>query len=162
MAYVRHKVIIDLHYEKWFPGLNIAVVEPNGNMWEKVIIPQMDQEGAMEDPLKWIDVFIFCLDSWDLKEEDGTSTPCTRDGLMSKDLEFVRIVIRYWLNNAILVRRDELGNLVEAKKPEEEVTTKDMPVELIEDDPLRADVASTMDAPDGVVIPDEPPALVVN
>lgn len=149
MVYVRHKVIIDLHYEKYFPGLNIAVVEPTGDMWEKVIIPRLDMEGSIEDPLKWIDVFIACLDSWDLKKEDGTSTPCTRAGLMGYDLDFIRIVVRHWLTTAILVRRDEYGNLLSEKTNQ----TEEVFEEGNTPDPLREDVKAVLDLPEGVVVP---------
>lgn len=157
MVYVREKIIVDLHFDEYFPGLNVATVEPSGAVWEEVIIPRMDKEGAI-DPLQWIDIFVACLDSWDLKYPDGQSVPCTRKGLMSHDLDFVKIIVKVWLNTALTVRRDEYGNLLSSKDSDARtVAEKDMEVEVINDDPLRHDVALTVDLPNDFVVPDEEP-----
>lgn len=159
MAYVRHKVIIDLHYEKYFPGLNVSTKEPDGALWESVILPRMALPGALADPLKWTDVFVQCLDCWDLKREDGSSVPADRAGLMENDLDFIRIIVDHWLKTAIIVKRDAYGNLMSPKDAAESAPVAtdeaDMDVEIIEDDPLRGLQATALDIPPDLVLAEE-------
>lgn len=156
MAYVREKIIIDLHYDDYFPGLNVSTVEPSGNLWEEVIIPRLKEERDKEepDPLQFVDIFVMCLDSWDLKRSDGTSVPCTRKGLMEHDLDFVKIIIRHWLNEGIVVARNKYGHLLSTEDTPSESALTDMPVEVVTDDPLRQWASSAVDVVD-LPVPEE-------
>jgi len=103
MVYVRDKMVVTMRFAE-FGGLVVNTVEPSAQQWEDTLAPLLDN--SVENPLSWIDEFIACLDSWDLKYADGTSVPCTRDALMSHDLNFVQQIVRTWMNNGLIVERE--------------------------------------------------------
>ena len=139
-GYVEETTIITMSFSGRRKGLIIWTQEPSADTWEKDIVPLLEEA---DKPLKFIDVFVRQLDSWNLKRKDGTSVPANRAGLMSMNIRFVTAVIKAWLNNGILVVEESDG----AAPP---------PTDDIEEDPF-ADVnirAIDMD----VFTPEEVPA----
>lgn len=121
MAYTEPVLIGALKFSD-MPGLTINTVEPTGIQWEEKIAPLLATDN--KDPLQWIDIFIECLDSWDLQYADGRTVPLTRNGFMGHNIVFVEKVVRQWMNNAIVFPRQTtqtLTNVSESDpKPEPE------------------------------------------
>lgn len=103
MAYTEPVIIAALRFADR-PGLTINTKEPTAAQWEEKIAPLL--VSSKEDPLQWIDVFVDCLDSWDLTYKDGSSVPATRAGLMSHSITFVQQIVRQWMSHGLVFKRD--------------------------------------------------------
>jgi len=104
-GYVEPTTVITMTFSGRRQGLVVLSREPSADTWENDIVPLLDF--ANNKPLKFIDIFVRQLESWNLRREDGTAVPATRDGLMSMNIRFVTAVLKAWINNGILVVEDE-------------------------------------------------------
>lgn len=111
MAYVEPVLIGALKFAD-MPGLTINTKEPTAAQWEEKIAPLLATDN--NDPLQWIDIFIECLDSWDLEYKDGSAVPANRTGFMSHNIVFVQKVVRQWMNHGIVFPRTEAEAVTES------------------------------------------------
>lgn len=105
MGYVEETTYIDLRFPGKRAGLEIRVREPSTEEWETDILPLLAH--AKDDPHKFTDVFCKMLHTWNLENEDGSPVPLTREGFRSKNIRFTGLVLRGWINNAIVIEGDE-------------------------------------------------------
>lgn len=131
MGYVEEDVYITLEFSGKRKGLWIRVREPNTEEWEMDILPLLHFK---DEPHKFTDIFCKLLHSWNLENEDGSPVPLTRAGFRSKNIRFTGIVLRAWINNAIVVPDD---NEPSESAPTETVDPfSDMKIDTVELPPL--------------------------
>lgn len=116
MAYTEPVLIAKLRFAD-MPGLTVTTVEPTARQWKEKIAPLLAADN--NDPLQWIDIFIECLDSWDLEYADGRTVPATLSGLMSQNIVFVQKVVKQWMNHGIVFHREVPA--AEESTPEPEI-----------------------------------------
>jgi hypothetical protein len=115
-GYVEPVTLVTLKFAGKRAGLEIHTREPDADTWEEDIAPLLQDTGK---PMKFVDLFIRHLDSWNLKLDNGSSVPCTRKGFMSHNIRFVNDVLTAWINNGILVLpEEESPSEVELEEPE--------------------------------------------
>lgn len=116
-GYVEPVTIVTMNFGGKRAGLTVLTREPSAETWEQEIVPLLD---FADKPMKFVDVFVKQLDSWNLKREDGTAVPATREGLMSMNIRFVNEVLKAWINNGILVLDGDDTQAPQADQPEDE------------------------------------------
>lgn len=133
MGYVEKIVYTKLLFDGPREGLWIKVREPSTDEWENEIIPLI--AFAKEDPHRFTNVFCKLLHSWNLEYEDESAVPLTREAFRSHNIRFTGLVLRAWINNAIVV-----------EDPHESAPTPE--VEEEEADPFEGMNLTVVDLPD--------------
>lgn len=91
MGFVRPPQLDTLQFEGELDGLTVRVRHLTGAGF--TTLGGLDPVPSVSSPLPVLPLFLDVLDSWNLTRTDGSCVPCTYDGFMSHDLEFIRAVL---------------------------------------------------------------------
>lgn len=110
MGYVRQKKIFVLRFEDpELEGLEVRATSTSlGSLLELVSLAEIGKGKRFDmadvkrlDEL--FDLFVNCLQSWNLEEEDGSPIPTTLAGLKSQDMTFVMDLIMAWMDGVVSI-----------------------------------------------------------
>lgn len=137
MGYVRKKKVFVLNFED--EDLEGLVVKATTVSTEQLLeiegslsqIKKVDKDKVREI----LSTFAKVLVSWNLEDEEGAPVPCSLDGLLGQDFEFVLAILYGWIEGVSSVAAPLDKKSSNGVKSHLESSLLDMPMELLSASP---------------------------